>query len=144
MQLVDVPLGGKMTINTKNGPMLLDVGTHMQCKQCHSQFLHMLATCPCQVPVGGSKDGVYYSGTVTVKRTDKDEDSRCASLTGQLPHAASTSPVVFPHACFIDPKMYWYKPEDWSGTEPGLTKVGPNRLRQLAGPVPALLLLREN
>ncbi|KAJ1474062.1 hypothetical protein T484DRAFT_1833850 [Baffinella frigidus] len=72
--LVDVPLGGKMTINTKHGAMLLDVGTHMQCKQCHSQYLHMLATCPCQVPVGGMKDGVYYSGTVTVKRTDKDPE----------------------------------------------------------------------
>jgi len=63
-----------MTINTKNGPMLLDVGKHMQCQQCHSQNLHMLASCHCKVPVGGMKDGVYYSGTVTVKRTDKDPD----------------------------------------------------------------------
>uniref|UniRef100_A0A7S0EJD5 Uncharacterized protein n=1 Tax=Hanusia phi TaxID=3032 RepID=A0A7S0EJD5_9CRYP len=76
--LVEIKLGGKMKINTANGPMLLSVGKHMQCKQCHStgftqKGFSQLASCPCEVPVGGMKDGVYYSGVITVTRVDKDE-----------------------------------------------------------------------
>ena len=76
--LVDVHLGGKMKINTANGPMLVSVGEHMTCKQCPSlagRGAQSLAACPCSVPVGGMKDGVYYTGVITVKRTDKDDDT---------------------------------------------------------------------
>jgi len=75
--LVDVELGGKMKINTANGPMLVTVGEHMKCSQCASQSgkgVQSLAACPCSVPVGGMKDGVYYTGVITVKRTDNDDD----------------------------------------------------------------------
>ena len=62
--LVDVHLGGKMKINTANGPMLVSVGEHMTCKQCPSlagRGAQSLAACPCSVPVGGMKDGVGLS-----------------------------------------------------------------------------------
>ena len=70
--LVDVALGGKMKINTANGPMLVSVADHMKCPQCQSlsgRGVQSLAACPCQVAVGGMKDGVYYTGVITVKRT---------------------------------------------------------------------------
>ena len=74
--LVDVKLGGKMKINTANGPMLVTVGNHMKCPQCTSlsgRGVQSLAACPCSVPVGGMKDGVYYTGVITVKRTDNED-----------------------------------------------------------------------
>ena len=66
MQLLEVPLGGEMKINTADGPMLVSVGNHMQCQQCSASFgshgLSQLASCPCSVAVTGSKDGQYYEG----------------------------------------------------------------------------------
>ena len=48
----------------------------MKCQQCaglSGKGVQSLAACPCTVPVGGMKDGVYYTGVITVKRTDDDD-----------------------------------------------------------------------
>jgi len=100
--LVDVSLGGKMKINTANGPMLVSVGQHMKCPQCTSlsgKGVQSLAACPCSVPVGGMKDGVYYTGVITVKRTDNDESSD----GGQVQPVTSGGPADVGGGCNTKP-----------------------------------------
>jgi len=99
--LVDVALGGKMKINTANGPMLVTVGDHMKCPQCQSlsgKGVQSLAACPCSVPVGGMKDGVYYTGVITVKRTDKDD-----SDGGEVQPVTSGGPADVGGGCETKP-----------------------------------------
>lgn len=64
-QLLEVPLGGQMKINTADGPMLVNVANQMRCQQCASAFGNMHG-CPCSVDVTGSKDGQYYEGEASI------------------------------------------------------------------------------
>ena len=43
----------------------------LQCKFCFAHLLTTFTSPPSQVSVGGVKDGQYYSGVVTVTRSDQ-------------------------------------------------------------------------